>query len=255
MSSTNSTVKGVFFDLYGTLLIYGDMERAWSAWFEALLAAFSQSLPNLAREDLALACEGFFSSPEPDVCQDGLTAYERRLQRVASQLGGALSPKVLGEGAAASVEVWEEYITLDPVAVSVLSILSQQKVPLALITNFDHPPHIHRLLERLDLRRFFDVVTVSAEVGLKKPDPKIFGPALEATGLAPESVIFVGDSDDDVGAAINCGMQPVLIRRPGSPSENARTGNESHANNDPTEKSTNPGVIVIADLRELLDLV
>jgi hypothetical protein len=62
MKGTMPTVKGVFFDLYGTLLIYGDMERAWSAWFEALLAAFSQSLPNLAREDLVGwpgACPGF----------------------------------------------------------------------------------------------------------------------------------------------------------------------------------------------------
>ena len=27
--------RGVFFDLYGTLLVYGDMRAAWWAWMEA----------------------------------------------------------------------------------------------------------------------------------------------------------------------------------------------------------------------------
>ncbi|MFC1452257.1 HAD family hydrolase [Verrucomicrobiota bacterium] len=34
------TTKGVFFDLYGTLLVYGDMEAAWADW----LRAFHESL-------------------------------------------------------------------------------------------------------------------------------------------------------------------------------------------------------------------
>ena len=29
-------VKGIFFDLYGTLMIYGDMVRAWEDWFSAI---------------------------------------------------------------------------------------------------------------------------------------------------------------------------------------------------------------------------
>jgi hypothetical protein len=35
-------IKGVFFDLYGTLLIDGDMKTAWSDW---LIAFFSQLVP------------------------------------------------------------------------------------------------------------------------------------------------------------------------------------------------------------------
>ena len=59
------TVRGVFFDLYGTLLSYGDVGAAWADWltvFETFLAA--QGVP-LTRDDLAARMSGFFECPEP----------------------------------------------------------------------------------------------------------------------------------------------------------------------------------------------
>ena len=254
MKSRTSPAKGVFFDLYGTLLIYGDMESAWSVWFEILYAVFIKSNPKLSREELARQCEGFFSRPEPSATDNGLTVYERRLDGLARQLDQSLSPEDLSVAATASVEAWEEFITLDPDTLKILRTLTQKRVPTALITNFDHPPHIHRLLDRLDLRRFFDVITISAEVGIKKPDPRIFDDALRATGLKPENVIFIGDTDDDMRAAIACGMRPVLIRRSDS-YDSATSDYRPRSGNQSEPDSLDPGITVIADLRALLSLV
>ena len=41
----------------------------------------------------------------------------------------------------------------------------------------------------------FDTVVISGEVGVKKPDPAIFRIALDQTGLQPQDVAFVGDSE------------------------------------------------------------
>ncbi len=53
--------KGVFFDLYGTLLIYGDMEAAWSDWLTALRGCLQLHGLSMAQEDFAERCDGFFS--------------------------------------------------------------------------------------------------------------------------------------------------------------------------------------------------
>jgi len=29
------SIQGIFFDLYGTLLVYGNMKKAWSDWLSA----------------------------------------------------------------------------------------------------------------------------------------------------------------------------------------------------------------------------
>ena len=49
-------------------------------------------------------------------------------------------------------------------------------------------------------------------VGVTKPDPRIFAPALDVLGLPPERVAYVGDSVTmDVGGARAAGLLPVLI--------------------------------------------
>ena len=66
-----------------------------------------------------------------------------------------------------------------------------------------------RLLERYGLEGLFDVVVVSAAVGLAKPDPAIYRLALERLGTAPERTVFVDDFQRNVVAASELGMHGV----------------------------------------------
>jgi putative hydrolase of the HAD superfamily len=60
------------------------------------------------------------------------------------------------------------------------------------------------LAERLDFAVF------SSEVGVRKPDPRIFERALEALGVAAENALFVGDRlYEDVRGAGELGMTTV----------------------------------------------
>jgi len=126
-----------------------------------------------------------------------------------------------------------------------------RRVSLSLITNFDHPPHIHRLLDGLGLTKQFSSVTISAEIGVSKPDPRIFAEALAATGLEPSVVAYVGDTDDDVEAARRAGMMPILIQRLGT-----NPGTAAHDYDGPRtectgETSGHQAVTIIGSLMEL----
>jgi len=59
-----------------------------------------------------------------------------------------------------------------------------------------------------------DVVVSSAEVGLRKPDPRIFELALARVGVAADEAVHVGDHlYADILGAEAVGMYPVLIDR------------------------------------------
>jgi HAD superfamily hydrolase (TIGR01549 family) len=210
-------VQGVFFDLYGTLLILGDMMRAWSDWMEVLYAALRPREPSVTRESFDDCCHHFFRKAEPTAeIQDGLTVFERRIHRLATSLGAQIELPLLKETATRAVNAWQVHVRPDPDASSVLSALAESKT-LALISNFDHPPHAHRILRETGLASFFKTIVVSGDVGIKKPDPGIFRIALERTGLGPEGVVYVGDTQEDVDGANAVGIKPILIARPEDP--------------------------------------
>jgi len=55
-----------------------------------------------------------------------------------------------------------------------------------------------------------DAVIDSGAVGVRKPDPRIWGPALAATGARAEESIHIGDSLlTDVGGARAAGIRPI----------------------------------------------
>jgi putative hydrolase of the HAD superfamily len=59
----------------------------------------------------------------------------------------------------------------------------------------------------------FDVVVVSGELGVSKPDPGIFGVALEGLGLEAEEAVMVGNIvSTDIFGGNRVGMRTVLVQ-------------------------------------------
>jgi putative hydrolase of the HAD superfamily len=107
---------------------------------------------------------------------------------------------------------WGKYFKIDPEIYPLLALLKKSK-KLALITNYDHYPYIKELLKSLELIDYFETITISSEIGKKKPDPEIFLPAIEKSGLKPGEIVYVGDSDVDIIGAKAARMVPILIQR------------------------------------------
>ena len=148
-----NVIRGVFFDLYGTLLVYGDMDAAWDDWISFLYRALSERGLNIDTPAFKSCCDGFFERPEPALEDGGPTIYECRMRDLGTELGIALSDGDLRELADGSVASWCQHTWLDPDARDLLTDLAARKT-LALISNFDHPPHVHSLLSELRLSEF-----------------------------------------------------------------------------------------------------
>jgi putative hydrolase of the HAD superfamily len=62
------------------------------------------------------------------------------------------------------------------------------------------------------LTELFDTVVISAEVGLHKPQPKIYLLAAERLGVEPERCVFVDDLRENCAGAEAVGMTAILHR-------------------------------------------
>jgi putative hydrolase of the HAD superfamily len=72
------------------------------------------------------------------------------------------------------------------------------------------------VLDRCGLAELLDGAISSAEAGHRKPDPGIFGPALELAGTSADRAIHVGDTaEEDLAAAEAAGIRALLIDRRG----------------------------------------
>jgi putative hydrolase of the HAD superfamily len=249
-------IKGVFFDLCGTLLIYGDMDAAWEEWLETGYACFKRTGLKYTREQFQQACDGIFSQPEPQPQKDGLTVYERRLKRLSQEIGHSMSQEDLQSTAMATVRTWADRLYLDPDCPAVLEAL-QKRFQLAVISNYDHPPYIEMVLQKNGLKAYFKEVLISSTVGLKKPDPAIFRLALRRTGLAASQVIHVGDSlEDDIKGAQSASIRPVFIQRdPGLKAAPADYRSQTPKSQVLLDNRQNVGVHTIRRLTELLDII
>ncbi len=205
-------IKGVFFDLYGTLLIPKNIKKAWDNWLLTFYTLMRNYGLKLSRSDFANLCSGFFTREEPIEKDKTLTIYENRIKDFALDLRLNLETSEIKKIANECVNSWHKYVEIDPEAIPLLKILRREK-NLALITNFDHPPFLYSVLSKYKLIKYFDYIAISGEIGYKKPDPQIFIITLETLDLKPQEVVFIGDSKEDIEGSLNAGIKPILIQR------------------------------------------
>jgi len=64
----------------------------------------------------------------------------------------------------------------------------------------------------------FDATVFSCDVGVSKPDPRIYEIACERLGVEPADCLFVGDgANDELPGAERAGMTALQLRAPGEP--------------------------------------
>ena len=65
-------------------------------------------------------------------------------------------------------------------------------------------------LDKSNISHYFDTVTSSESVGVKKPNPKIFDYALKTANVKKENGIMIGDSyEADILGALNIGLDAI----------------------------------------------
>lgn len=94
--------------------------------------------------------------------------------------------------------------TVLPGVPEALTVVRDAGLPMVCVSNWDRGLAGH--LGRLGLAGFFRAVVTSGGVGVGKPDPAIFAPALDALGLPASAVAHLGDEAVDRDGAAAAGV-------------------------------------------------
>lgn len=87
-----------------------------------------------------------------------------------------------------------------------------RKYKIGVITNFTDSAFIYRTLRDLHLLSLFNQVIISADVGWRKPSPKIFNEFLRLAASSPHDTLFIGDDVNcDIVGANAVGMGTILF--------------------------------------------
>jgi len=178
-------VKWLFFDMGSTLI---DETDSYKRWFSdaARLSGGALSADDIEKE----YCAG--------------------MARYAPTISGQLRPYGYTGNSTSDLypaELDKPY----PGAQFVLERLSGH-YQLGIIAN--QVPGSKARLESYGLRRYFSIVLASAEVGVSKPDPRIFTLALRQAGCSPDQAVMLGDRpDNDIYPAKKLGMRTIRVKQ------------------------------------------
>ena len=76
----------------------------------------------------------------------------------------------------------------------------------------------HEKIEVTGLEQYFDAIVVSGDMGIKKPDSRIFERTLSLLGVPHDQAVHVGDSlQADVAGAHATGITAIWVNRSGVP--------------------------------------
>jgi putative hydrolase of the HAD superfamily len=198
-------IKAITLDLDDTLWpIWPTIERAEKrllAWLQLHAPATADLMqsPHVRQELRALVHDQW-----PKLHHD-LNAMRRESIRLGLQRAGedpALAEPAFNEFFAARMDV-----TLFDDALPGLKWLAQ-RYPIVGLSNGTADVH------KIGIGEFFVASINAQDVGVGKPDPRIFEAAAQRLGLQPQHILHVGDDANlDVIGALNAGMQTAWINR------------------------------------------
>ncbi len=142
-------------------------------------------------------------------------------------------------GELTSLEVWErlgfhgnlekiekEYLDTIELNDGFLDFISSvgQHYRMAIISN-DSSRWSAYLREKFDINKYFDVISISGDLKIQKPDERIFQLTINQLGCKAEDCLYVDDRRGNLEAASKVGMNAVLLNSRNVPYEgNVVTG-------------------------------
>ena len=186
------TIRAIFFDLGGVIL---------RTEYQAPRERLAERL-NMTYEDLNRIV---FESDSSRKASIGVMSADEHWAAVTRRLGRPASE---------TANIREEFFAGDLLDRGLLDFIRslRPRYKTGVISNAW--PDLRTYLVENKFEDAFDALIVSAEVGVMKPEPKIYQIALEQLNIKPEEAVFVDDISSNVDAARTLGMQGILFRNP-----------------------------------------
>ena len=208
-------VKALLFDLYDTLAsIDINQYRATKA-----------EMASKAGLDAEAFLKAWKKYTRPSALGEVLT-LEERVARVMRDLGATHDPVIVRDVALLEYKLQTEQVRLADTVADTLKRLRAREFKIGLVTNTGlwtiSVPRI------LGIEAFFDSMVFSFEVGVLKPDPRIYLAACERLEVRPFECIFTGDGNDrELDGARKLGMVTIKIG-PGRDEQLRHEQSEAH---------------------------
>lgn len=178
---------------YGVHLDPSQLDKAFYVMFKKM----NEELPNFGREHNITSQDWW-----QKIVSGTFAAVGMKQEGIAQQIGDKLYTDFAGP------QNWEVY----PDVIPTLQTLKQKGLVLGVISNFDE--RLKPILRSLKIADLFDFTLASYEVGLCKPDPRLFQLALKMAQVRADQAIHVGDNFElDYKAAGAVGMRSLLLTR------------------------------------------
>lgn len=211
---TASPIRHILFDLGGTLMRARDedwsptLQRADQALANALLARGIQ----LERSVLRARLHEYYAQRDRDFQE---TTYHLVLRDLLKELGHVgVAETTLRSTLDALFAVTQTNWILEDDALPTLQKLKAQNYQLGIYSNAGDNNDVQALIEKFNVRPYFDFVLTSAVCYYRKPHPRAFEISLAQWSVAPEDAVMVGDSlTADIYGAQNLGMKTIWIAR------------------------------------------
>jgi putative hydrolase of the HAD superfamily len=205
----------VLFDAAGTLLLF---RESVGETYRRFALDYGVDLPATR---IVEAFRRIFASAEPMVFPGEPRERRHSLERqwwweqVRSTFRAADSTAQFTDFDGYFDRLWNHYAGsaawhLAPGTREALDALSARRVPIAIVSNFDH--RLPTLLQDIGIIDYFESITIPSEVGAAKPDRRIFDAALEGLGDPSCRAVYVGDRAlEDVTGARRAGLLPIQV--------------------------------------------
>jgi putative hydrolase of the HAD superfamily len=207
-------IKGVFFDLYQTLVHFDPPREQLQA---KVLKEFGVDVePEAIRHALVVADEfiyqEFARQPFSRRTTEEKMAVYFQYQKVLFKEAGIDASEQLVGGVLKKMQQFNLKQVLFDDVVPALTELKRRELILGLVSNVDRD--ITPLCDELGLSSLLQVVVTSQEVGFSKPQPEIFKEALKRAKIEASEAIYIGDQYQiDVVGARDAGIKAVLLDR------------------------------------------
>ena len=213
-------VRGILFDFGHTLVDFQRTQEALHAAYEQIRARI-EAVAYMEVPELLDLVERVAGGVDRLVAE----SYEQRrmeevdqaelFRQALSGIGFDLPDDIIEHIVALDHSAYSNSITVEPEILAALDELRRARYRMGLVSNISLRPDLMRAdLERMGLAKYLDAMVFSSEVGLRKPDSRIFQEALDRLGVEPQETVFVGDRlYDDVSGAQAVGMRAVLTRQ------------------------------------------
>jgi putative hydrolase of the HAD superfamily len=204
-------LAAIFFDIDDTLYSTSDFaRRAREASVDAMIAQGLQ----YPREELLVELDEVVR----EFSSNYSSHYNRLLQRLPRRaLKGVNAALVVAAGVVAYHETKARELVPYPDALSLLKKLARAKVTVGVITDGLEVKQAEKLV-RLGVLPFVSpqAVYISDQVGINKPNAKLYLRACADLNLKPASVMYVGDNPkNDIDPPNKIGMMTVRLHRAG----------------------------------------